>query len=144
MKIDEIQQMFEEDSKIDKACLDVESLRSPELLSKYLKIFYDERSRYRQFVQERATLKRQKYEWFNGKMSREELEALGWEVFNLRILKTDMDIYMEADPDLLKIDNKLFLQEEKLKVLEAIMKSINARQWDIKNAISWAQFINGK
>lgn len=144
MKIDEIQQMFEADSKIDKACLDVEALRGPELLSKYLKIFYDERSRYRQLVQERATLKRQKYEWFNGKMSREELEALGWEVFNLRILKTDMDIYMEADPDLLKIDNRLFLQEEKLKVLEAIMKSVNARQWDIKNAISWAMFINGK
>lgn len=76
-------------------------------------------------------------------MSKEELDQLGWEPFELNILKTEADELIEADSDWIKLDEKVAFQQEKVDYLENIVKIINNRQWQIRAIIDWIKFTQG-
>ena len=76
-------------------------------------------------------------------MSQEELEEHGWEPFDLNILKTDIDRFMQADSDIITLSNKVAFQKEKVNYLENVIKIINNRQWSIRSTIDWLKFTNG-
>ena len=76
-------------------------------------------------------------------MSQEQLEEHDWEPFDLNILKTDIDRFMQADNDIITLSNKVALQKEKVNYLENIIKIINNRQWSIRSTIDWLKFTNG-
>jgi len=143
MTLDEIAAEWTKDSKIDKTELGVESIKIPELHSKYLKIFFDERRRLKglQF-QSRETYLR-KYEYYNGKMSEEEMKALGWEPFMKRLMKNEVDHYLDADKDMIQEKAKIVNQEEKIDMIAEIIKNLNQRNFQIKNAIDYLKFTNG-
>ena len=143
MKFEDIRSMVGSDMKIDSSELDVESLRTPQLHNKYLNIFHDERLILKKLNVDLSELKKAKWEYYTGKMSLEELNERGWEPFQFKILKTDVERYLDADVDLVRIKNKIMYQEEKVEYLASILKSISSRQWDIKNAIEWRKFVNG-
>ena len=88
-------------------------------------------------------LKKNKWEWMTGKMSQEQLAQLGWEPFQTRIMRQDLQLYMDADPHLNEAESKLALQQEKVEYLESILKAINQRHWVIRNAIEWRKFTQG-
>ena len=85
-----------------------------------------------------------KWEYYTGKMSEEQLKQLGWEPFELRILKQDIELYMESDVDLVQRRDRVFVQEEKVNYLESVIKMITNRQYHIRDAITWRKFINGE
>lgn len=144
MLFDEIKKMVEVDLKFNDSELDTESLRIPQLHGKYLNILYDEKLVLRKFKNELAHLTRLKWEYYSGKMSQEQLEQLKWEPFQLRILKQDVDFYLESDTDLTLRKDKVFVQEEKVNFLESVLKMITNRQYHIRDAITWRKFINGE
>jgi len=76
-------------------------------------------------------------------MSEEELTRRGWEPFQLKVLKQDLDMYIQSDSDVTKIDDRITLQKEKVDYLASIVKSISGRGWEIKNAIEWRRFTSG-
>ena len=143
MKFEDIRLMVGSDMKIDSSELDVESLRTPQIHNKYLNIFHDERLVLKKLNVDFSELKKAKWEYYTGKMSLEELNERGWEPFQFKILKTDVERYLDADNDLVHIKNKIMYQEEKVEYLASVLKSISSRQWDIKNAIEWRKFVNG-
>ena len=143
MNIERIREMAETDLKMDGTELADESVRIPQLYGKYLNIFHDESLVLRKYEADYKVLRRQKWEYYSGKMSKEELNALGWEQFDHRILRQDMDVYLESDVDLLKIQTKLDMQRQKVDYLDSILKGINNRQWVIRNAIEWRKFMSG-
>lgn len=143
MNIERIREMAETDLKMDGTELADESVRIPQLHGKYLNIFHDESLVLRKYEADYKVLRRQKWEYYSGKMSKEELTALGWEQFDHRILRQDMDVYLESDVDLLKIQTKLDMQRQKVDYLDSILKGINNRQWVIRNAIEWRKFMSG-
>jgi hypothetical protein len=71
------------------------------------------------------------------------LKELGWEPFDLKILRQDVDIYLEADKDLVELKNKMTMQEEKVEYLNSVLKGIMNRQFHIRDAIAWRKFMNG-
>ena len=73
-------------------------------------------------------------------MSEEDLEANGWEPNPLRILKSDLNTYIDSDTDIIKQTSKMDYQKEKINFLENIIRSINNRGFQIKNAIDWEKF----
>jgi len=77
-------------------------------------------------------------------MSHEELTARGWEPFPLKILRNDLDLYLESDADLAKLQQKVVYQKEKIALLEEIVKELNNRHWKIRCAIDWRKFVNGQ
>ncbi len=144
MKIDEIVELWNNDSKIDHSDLGNESLNIPSLHNKYYKIYLGERGLYHKMKSDFATFKHLKYEYYLGHLNTpEDLRELGWEPFQKKLLKSDVESYLEADKDLIDKRLKLAIQEEKLAYLESIIKGINTRGFAIKNAIDWFRFTNG-
>ncbi len=135
--------MVEKDMPIDETCLDKESLNIPRLHNKYLNILQDEKLVLHKYKIDFFKLQKIKWEYYNGKLDEETLREKGWEPFQLRILKQDLDLYMNSDDDLVAANSKVHLQEEKVNYLESIIKGLNNRQYHIRDAITWRKFING-
>jgi hypothetical protein len=138
-----IKQMVESDLKIDGTELGDESIRIPMLHGKFLNIFHDESLVLRKLNSDYSVLKKQKWEWYGGKADEDQLKSLGWEPFATRILRQDLELYMEADPDLIRLGSKIDLQKAKVEYLDSVIKGINNRQWVIRNAIEWRKFMSG-
>lgn len=143
MNFAQIREMVEADLKIDQTDLDTESLRTPQLHNKYLCIYHDEMLTLTALEHQLRRLAHNKREWYTGTMSKERLDELKWEPYQKRILRQDLDEFIEADEDIINIHAKIALQREKVEYLRAITKQITNRGWDIKNAIEWKKFING-
>lgn len=143
MNIEAIKELAERELTIDPTELGDESIRIPKIHGKFLNIFHDESLVLRKLENDWRTLRKQKWEYYSGKMSQDELKALGWEPFAHRILRQDLDIYMDADPDLTKLNARIELQKAKVDYLDSTLKGINNRQWMIRNAIEWKKFLSG-
>ena len=143
MNIQQIRDMAEVDLKIDGTELAEESIRIPQLHGKYLNIYHDESLVLRKYEMDFQVLRKQKWEYYNGKLSEAQLKELGWEPFDHRILRNDLDYYLESDSDLLKLQSKLGAQKAKVDYLDSIIKGINNRQWIIRNAVDWNKFKSG-
>ena len=144
MDLSEIRKLVAEDMPIDDTELDVESMTIPQLHSKYLNFYLDEKLLLQKLNSDCYRLKKTKWEYYTGKLDQDQLEEYGWEPFQFKILKQDIDLYMDSDEDLQKLSNRVAYQKEKINYLDSILKSINNRQWNIRNAIEWRKFINGQ
>lgn len=143
MKFDELRKMVAEDVAIDDTELDKESMRTPQLHNKYLSLYHDTRLVLRRYESEYKILRKRKWEYYSGKMSQEEMDSLGWEPFQQRVLRQDIDMFLQSDKDLVLLRSKLDYLEEKCSYLESVVKSIVSRQWVIRNAIEWRKFTHG-
>lgn len=143
MKFEDIQSSWKTDCEIDRTELGEESLKIPQLHSKYFKIFADERLLLKKMEKEYTSLYRVKHEYYNGTLSYEELTENNWQPFSLRVLKTDLHIYLDSDIDLQNLQLKIDLQKEKINFLENVIKSLIPRGYQIKNAIEWEKFKMG-
>jgi hypothetical protein len=143
MTLDQMMEEWRKDSSVDATELGNESLKIPELHSKYLKIYFDERRKLKAMEFQSKDLFLKKYEYYNGKMSQEELDELEWEPFVKRLMKNEVDLYLQSDKDIITGNIKVVNQQEKLNFLEEVLKNINQRNFQIKNAIEWKKFTNG-
>ena len=143
MKLEDIQNLWHKDSKIDYTELGTESIRIPIIHDKYLRIFTDERIRLKGFEFELSKIVRTKTEYYSGKMSQEELEHRGWEQYLGRLLKNEISNYIESDDDIIKLKQHLVVLQEKVGYLDSVIRMINNRGFQIKNALDWLKFTNG-
>ena len=143
MKFEEIQKLWSGDCEIDETELSQESVKIPQLHNKYLILFHDERLRLRTMKFDHSKLLKVKREYFSGRMDATELEAYDWEPFQYKLLKADVQEYIDADDDIIEGKKKISLQEEKVDYLEAIVKGLSNRGYLIKNAIDWKRFTEG-
>jgi hypothetical protein len=143
MKLEEIQELWAKDSRIDSSILGDESIRIPSLHNKYFKILSQVRLNHKRLQTDYRNMLRLKHEYYTGSISNEDLKEHGWKLSPLKILRTDLQMYLDSDKDLIDISLKIALQEEKLDFLKDIIKSINNRNYVISNAINWLKFTNG-
>lgn len=140
MKLDEIHDMWAGDCQVDRTELGEESLKLPKLHSKYLRLFTEERLTLRKLEEERKELVKLKYDYYRGLLPEEDLKSNGWEPFQLNVLKSDVPMHLDADQDVIKINLRIAMQQEKVDTLESIIKAINNRGYLIKNAIDYEKF----
>lgn len=140
MKLEEILEMWSEDCKVDRTELGEEALKLPKLHSKYLRTFTEERLTLRKMEEERKELVLLKHDYYRGVLPDEDLKAHGWEPFRMNILKSDIPMRMDADQDIIKMNLRIAMQEEKVSTLESIIKSISNRGFLIKSAIDYEKF----
>ena len=143
MKFEEIQKLWSGDCEIDETELSQESVKIPQLHNKYLILFHDERLRLRTMKFDHSKLLKVKREYYSGRMDETELEAYDWEPFQYKLLKADVQEYIDADDDIIEGKKKISLQEEKVDYLEAIVKGLSNRGYLIKNAIDWKRLTEG-
>ena len=134
-----------EDSKLSMQ-LDEDSRNTPLLHAKYLEKLSNAKLLLKRAEFSQKTLLKQKWEWYNGKLSKEDTEALGWnpDPFNgLKIMKGDMDYYYDADPEIQKSEEKIQYYKTLVETLTEIVNNLNWRHQTIGNIIKWKQFESG-
>jgi len=135
---------IEADLRIDESDLASESLRTPQLHNKYLMLLMRLKNKRDKIENEYKVFEKNKWLYYTGKMSDEELKTLGWEPFELNILRTDIDRILLADKDLIELQNKLNEISRIVNYIEEVIKIISNRQWSIRSAIDWMKFTNGQ
>jgi hypothetical protein len=143
MNIDEILEHWQTDTKIDKTELGEEALNIPKLHHKYYQIYVKEKMLLRKHEADMRQLKLDKYE-FLTQGPNEETKDKGWKLPPKgMVLKSDIPMYLEADQDIINLSLKIGYQQEKIELLDSIIKSIMNRNFVIKNAIDWQKFTMG-
>lgn len=125
MTIDEINKEWAKDSVIDGTRLFYEQQRVSLLHSKYYALMMQASAKLAVQRVKLATIKRDKTEYYSGQMDPAEIKSRGWEPMNKRILKTDVETYVETDPDVVEMSLKVGLAHDKYKYLESILKDIS-------------------
>ena len=141
MDLEKIQEMWQNDSTIDPDNLHDESLKIPQLHSKYYTI-YNTITLLREKARE--TYNRVRLERHNYYTGKAPAEVYVEDPFPYKVRdKEALQRYMEADDKLNSIDLKIRYYDVMLKFLEEIIKTIANRTFQIKNAIEWHKFQAG-
>ena len=144
MNLENIKSMVAKDCIIDETRLDAESLRLPQLHNKYLNFLMDAKLILERKKNDFYRMRRNKWEYYTGKMDEATLARLGWEPFDLKILKQDIGIYLESDVDLIIMQEQVCYYKEMCEYLDSTVKEITYRHNKIRNAIDWQKFIAGQ
>ena len=143
MNINDIYELWEIDSHFEREELTEETLKIPKLHSKYLRILSEERLRLKTFESSYKKLFRIKHEYYRGDLDGDTLKEMGWSQNPLKILRQDLDMYIQQDEDIIEMSNKVTLQKEKISLVESIMQQISNRGYQIKSIIDWEKFKAG-
>ena len=141
MNLDELFLEVEKDlGPIDDSELDRESLRTPYLFNKYLKFLVTVSIAYKNVEENYNKMRLEKYHYYTGKADPEVYKN---EPFDLKVMKTDVHMYLDADDDLSKMRKSLEYSKQRIEYVEKTLKNIQDRNWNIKNAIEWRKFKEG-
>ncbi len=140
MTLEELQEQVDKDLKLNEAELDLESLKTPQIHNKYLKHYNNFKLLLTRAESDYRILKRVKWEYYTGKASPEIYKQ---KPFNLKIMKSDIDKYLDSDGDLIKSKQKIEYLQTVVDYLEKTLKIIGSRDWQIRNAIEWRKFTSG-
>ena len=145
MNLETILEMWSEDCKIE-GSLDESSRHTPMLHAKYLQYLALAKLQLKRSENNQKTLLKQKFLYYNGKMSQEEVLASGWDLdpFNgLRMLKGEMDYYYDSDPEIQKSEEKIVYHKTLIETLSNIVDTLKWRHQTVKNMIDWRKFEAG-
>ena len=140
MNLDELKLQVSQDLKVDDEHLDTESLKNQEIKAKYLEpkskfelLLFKAKGDYKR-------LYREKWEYYGGKA---DAKIYATKPFDLKVLKTDLGVYISADEEIIDAENKIGYLETVVDYIKGVIKSVDNRGWDIKNAIEWKKFEAG-
>ena len=139
--LDSIQEMWEKDAKIDRDNLHEESLKIPSLHAKYFELYNTIFLLRKKAEQQRKNIRHERYEYFSGKADPEVYQK---DPFGKKIRDKDtMQKYLDADDKLSNSSLKIDYYDTMLVYLESILKVIQNRTFQIKNAIEFMRFNSG-
>lgn len=141
LDLEQIQQMWEKDAHIDMDNLHTESINVPVLHAKYFEIYNNVILLKKKAEQQRKNIRHERYEYFTGKA---DPEVYVEDPFPKKIRDKDtLQKYLDADEKLSQISLKVEYYETILNYLESILKVIQNRTYQIKNAIEFLKFQAG-
>ena len=141
LDLEEIQKMWEKDTHIDMDNLHDESIKVPALHAKYFEIYNTVVLLKKKAEQTRKNVRHERYEYFTGKA---DPEVYVESPFPKKIRDKDtLQKYLDADDKLSQISLKVDYYDVTLNYLESILKVIQNRTYQIKNAIDFLKFQAG-
>ena len=147
MTLEDVLVMWKDDSVIDEINLDETSIKSAKLHAKYLELLSISKLRLRKKEMEFDAMKKDKWLYFEGKMTKDQMDERGWKYdpFNggTKPMKSNMDYYYKSDSDLARLQAQIDYQKTLIDTLIDIMDNIKWRHQNIRNVIEWRKFVAG-
>jgi len=141
MNLETLQGMWRKDSVIDTDLYCEESTKVPQLHMKYMEFFTTYSLMKKERELEYNQLVRDKWLYYKGKAPSSVYKELP---FDLKLTtKEEISMFIDADEDIRKVQYKIAYIEQTLAFLESVLRQINNRTFQIKNAIEWEKFKNG-
>jgi len=138
--------MWKEDSVIERNNLDETSRLTPALHAKYLDLLAQAKLAKKRAEFKQKALLKDKWLYYNGKMSQEDIEEKGWvpDPFDgLKVLKGEMEHYYDSDPEIQQSEEKIEYWKTIIETLTDIIDNLKWRHQTISNMIRWRQFESG-
>ena len=128
-------------SKIDPDNLHDESLKIPQLHSKYYTLYNTITLMREKARTQYSKVRLERYNYYTGKAP---AEAYIEEPFPYKVREKDaIQRHLEADDRMNKVDMKIKYYDIMLKFLEEVIRAVSNRTYQIKNAIEWNKFQAG-
>lgn len=147
LNVEDILNMWKVDAEIQEMDLDDSSRQTARLHAKYLEFLTTSKLLLKKAEMQQKPLLRDKWLYYNGLMSKEEMDEREWDYDPFKggrkPLKGDMSYFFEADDDLQKSEAKIQYIKALIETLESIMTNITWRHQNIKNIIEWRKFTSG-
>lgn len=142
--LEQLLQEWEKDSIIDSLEPGKEQIRIPNLHGKYLRILSECKLLAKKFDQEYKNEIKIKWNYYNGNYNtdKEILAKLQLPPFKF-ILKANIDVYLESDPDLSQIKAKKDYYDVLISACEMILNELKNRVWELRSYIEWERFVRG-
>ena len=134
MNLETLNDMWEKDSPLDDEKLDNDSLSIPKLHAKYLRLYNNFVTLRDQAELDVKRTYRDRWEYYTGKSEKP---------FPVKLIKTDVAIYLEADQEYQKSVLKAKYLNQMVEAIKTILSAINNRSFHIKNAVEFAKFLKG-
>lgn len=130
--VSKLEEEAEKDLKIDREELGATQAKAPVYFHRYYKIYKDFIKRVRYYTKLGNKMWRLKYEWYKN-------------FYDFALdKKTEIEIYVKGDDDILNVRNKCGEAEEIVKYVEAICDRFSKRSFEIGNIIEWEKFRHGE
>ena len=94
----------------------------------------------------KKTLLKDKWLYYNNKMSKEEIDEHGWDYDpfkGLKIMKSDMHHWYDTDKDIQKSEEKVTYYKTLVETLQEMVETLRWRHQTIGNIIKWKNFEAG-
>jgi len=146
MTLEQVLEEWATDSQLPRNNLDEASRQTPTLHAKYLTILSNTKLKLRKAEMDQKSLLKQKWLWYNGKMSEEEVKELGWDydpLNGLKVIKGEMDYYYDSDKEIQQSELKIQYLKTLIDTLNEIVNNLNWRHQTIGNMIKWKVFEAG-
>ena len=141
INLDKIQSMWQEDCKIDIDNMHEESIKVPQLHSKYHEILNNLILLRTKAQKIQKSVRHERYEYYSGKADPEVYEK---DPFPKKVRDKDALIrYMDADDRVSEANLKVEYYDVMINYTESILKQISNRTYQIKNSIEWHKFQAG-
>jgi len=141
INLDKIQSMWQEDCKIDIDNMHEESIKVPQLHSKYQEILNNLILLRTKAQKIQKSVRHERYEYYSGKADPEVYQR---EPFPKKVRDKDALIrYMDADDRVSEANLKVEYYDVMINYTESILKQISNRTYQIKNSIEWHKFQAG-
>ena len=141
INLDKIQSMWQEDCKIDIDNMHEESIKVPQLHSKYHEILNNLILLRTKAQKIQKSVRHERYEYYSGRADPEVYER---EPFPKKVRDKDALIrYMDADDRVSDANLKVEYYDVMINYTESILKQISNRTYQIKNSIEWHKFQAG-
>ena len=141
INLEKIQSMWQEDCKIDIDNMHEESIKVPQLHSKYHEILNNLILLRTKAQKIQKSVRHERYEYYSGKADPDVYER---EPFPKKVRDKDALIrYMDADDRVSEANLKVEYYDVMINYTESILKQISNRTYQIKNSIEWHKFQAG-
>jgi len=144
MTVDDILEMWDNDSVMDDNHISDESIKVPKLHAKYVRYTIEAKLKITKYQNDFNVLKKIKFRYYRGELTRDELICYKWDQWQgSKPMKNEMDQFLEGDTDLNNMKVKIEYLQTMVYLLESILSQIKARDWQLKTVLDHQKFLAG-
>lgn len=147
MSLEKIFEDWKKDSAINDLALDRTAVDGALLHSKYIEQYSIAKLTLKRKQATHAILKRDKWLYYNGKMSKEEMDVRHWDYDpwqgKIKPLKSEIEMFIETDDDIMRSNGAIDYQKTIVECFDEIVSQIKWRHQTIKNILEAKKFYAG-
>ena len=136
--LEDLLEAWGEDASLDNVELDRASMTTPVIHARYMRLLSESRIVLRGLETGRRELSRTLRDYYCGYLNDPEvLESLKRPPYPRKLIRTELDTYVNSDEEMLNLDNRIAVCREYVEACQEILKQVNNRNWTVRNIIEW-------
>ena len=132
-----------EDIKLNFLEIENELLRNSHLIGKWITYQQNQKAKFLLIETEYKRLLSKKKRYLMGRLDDEERESNGWPVEGNKILKADLDMWLDADDEILKKKKHYLVQKQIVEFIDSTLSQVVDKKWSIKAYLDYKKWIEG-